>query len=211
MNIPTTKFTFNKIRPKITPTSFNPSWESFSGQKMFKYAALKVAYRESLGHVRGILDSCPFVGGFKHKLVDVKIHSLQEGECPCIFGWHLDGHPNPFHYPKPSIYHLFLLGPEHSRTLFIDEPVELEVLADKDPKKINDDYVKQLKSLAPKYIHAPEASWVTFTSEDFHSGPVMSKPANRILVRVAETDYIEPRNSETKEAFKQRVPKVFDN
>ena len=200
-------FVFNKNKPKITPNGTNLRWELLSGQKMFKYAEFDIAYEKSLPCVKEILSTCPFVGGFKHKLVDVKLHKLAEGECPCLFGWHLDGHPNPFKYEKPAIYHLFLIGPEHSRTLFLDAPVELDVIDD-EPKKVNDSYVQQLSVIKPPYHHAPESSWVTFTSEDFHSGPIVTTAANRLLVRIAETNWIEPRNAEVKEAFVQKPKNV---
>jgi hypothetical protein len=171
---------------------------------MFKYADIRFTLNHSADVIKDILKSCPFVGGFKNKLVDVKIHELNAGECPCVFGWHLDGNPDPFVYPKPEVYHLFLIGPEQSRTLFLDEPVELDVKTGT-PQQLDADYKKQLATLNPKYSHAPEHTWITFTSEDFHSGPIANSNARRLLVRVCETDHIKPRNTIVEESFVQKV------
>ena len=201
----TKTFVFNKKKPEETPVDIKCEFSGFVDQPMFKYADFNFVRERSIPLVQKILDTCPLrYDGFERFLVDIKLHSLDKGECPCLFGWHLDGHPNPWHYDVPALYHLFLVGPMHSRTIFLKHPTELDVLDSEDPKKISENYCRQLADMKPDYYHAPENTWVTFTSEDFHSGPVFNKPANRVLLRVAETNWIVPRNKVVKEAFVQR-------
>lgn len=194
-------FTFNSKPPTFTPYSGNITIPT--EHSMFKYADLRYVLPLCSKEISDLLLSCPFDGTYKHKLVDIKIHDLNEGECPCIFGWHLDGHPNPHHYPRPAKYHLFLIGPEESRTLFLSEPVSLEVNLDS-AQNMDADYKRQLAIKKPNYFHAPEKAWTTFTSEDFHSGPIVKSNARRLLVRIAETDWISPRNRTTTEQYKEK-------
>lgn len=196
-------FIFNSNPIKQTPIDIDFNWDMLWSQPMFKYSDLKWAKLLNTNIVNSIIESAPLTNKFKYQLLDVKMHDLNEGECPCIFGWHLDGHPNPKHYDTPAIYHLFLIGPEHSRTLFIKNPIELDVTIN-DPKEMDMDYKKQIKTINPEYIIAPEKTWVTFTSEDFHSGPIFSHPAQRLLIRIAETNWVKPNNKIVEKAYKEK-------
>lgn len=203
-NMTTTKFIFNHNPVKYTEVHKKYSFEDFHGQHMFKYADCNHVINKSKLVTREILRSCPLVGSYEYNLVDIKIHSLEEGECPCLFGWHLDGTCNPFNLEKYSIYHLFLIGEEQSRTLFINNPVELEVIGNSD-QELEQNYRKQLDSMKLNYSHAPENTWITFSSHDFHSGPIITSSTNRILIRVCETNHVLPRNKEVKTSFKQKM------
>lgn len=206
----TTKFIFNRFQPlyqknQVLDIKSRPDFfDILKGQHMFKYADYNFAYQNSTPIVRNILDMCPVVQTIFpiskniKTLVDVKIHSLSEGECPCIPGWHIDGHPNPFKYDK-SYYHLFLIGPEDTRTLFIDHPVELDVEEGND-EQLPNSYVEQLKNIPVKSIHLPENVWCSYTNTDFHSGPYFASKSDRLLVRVAQTTHILPRNVIVKKA-----------
>lgn len=201
------KFIFNSNPAKLTPIELQFDWNSIFFQPMFKYADLNWAKDLNSNIVNEIISSAPLTNKFKYQLLDVKIHDLNEGECPCIFGWHLDGHPDPSKYATPAIYHLFLIGHEHSRTLFIKNPITLDVTID-DPKVMDADYKKQIEKINPEYIVAPEKTWVTFTSEDFHSGPILSSPAQRLLIRIAETNWVKPNNKIVEKAYKEKTNKI---
>jgi len=186
-------FTFNSTKYNVGPiVDKGLIWTDLVNQPMFKYADYKFAYKNSIQTIKDILETCPTSSNYKYKLVDVKIHSLKAGECPCVFGWHLDGYPDPFVTDKVSKYHLYLIGPKFSRTLFIDHPVTLEV--DHNPDNMNNSYVRQLANMPIKYSHLPDLQWCSYTNEDFHSGPKVTSAANRLLIRVVETNHILPRN-----------------
>jgi len=194
-------FVFNSKPPILTPAVKIGIPEK---HPMFKYAAMRYARAHSSEEINSVLNSCPLQEGYKNALVDIKIHELTTGECPCLFGWHLDGSPNPFDYEKPALYHLYLIGPKQSRTLFINEPVELEI-DQENPALLDASYKKQLAAKSFKYGNLPENTWVTFTSEDFHSGPIFNTNARRLLIRVAQNDHVAPRNKIVEESFSQKI------
>ena len=82
-----------------------------------------------------------------------------------------------------EVHHLCVLnGPQ---TEFIDEPLHL-------PGKYPD-IVKMIPQDV-KITQAKEWFIATFTSLDFHRGVFATKPTRRLLVRLTETNIIQPRN-----------------
>lgn len=189
MNTTTNKFLFNSPPLKFTP--FNGSIDIPSEHPMFKYAGLEYAKSFCNEAIKEVINSCPLIGGFDYQLLDIKIHELSSGECPCIFGWHLDGTPDPIKGER-SYYHLFLIGEEDTRTLFLKDKVELSIEGNS-PQEIDSNYKKQLARKLDYFI-APEKTWITFTNEHFHSGPIAKSNSRRLLIRIAETNAIKPRN-----------------
>ena len=139
----------------------------------FKYADLNFVYPRTSSLVRQIVDKAPITGRFKRVLIDIKVQDLHPEICSCLPGWHLDGSMQEI-----EVHHLCVLnGPQ---TEFIDQPLFLD-----QNHNIPDDV-----RVAP----AREGFITTFTSLDFHRGVFATKPTRRLLVRLTETNIIQPRN-----------------
>ena len=144
----------------------------------FKYADVDFVYPRTNGLVKTIIETAPITGRFKRVLIDVKVQDLHPEICSCLPGWHLDGSMQ-----EVEVHHLCVLnGPQ---TEFIDEPLHL-------PGKYPD-IVKMIPQDV-KITQAKEWFITTFTSLDFHRGVFATKPTRRLLVRLTETNIIQPRN-----------------
>ena len=153
-----------------------PEWVAYHDyfpSEDFKYADLNFVYPRTSSLVRQIVDKAPITGRYKRVLIDVKVQDLHPEICSCIPGWHLDGSMQEI-----EIHHLCVLnGPQ---TEFIDEPLYIS-----DASKIPADV---------RITTAREGFITTFSSLDFHRGVYATKPTRRLLVRLTETNIIQPRN-----------------
>lgn len=139
----------------------------------FKYADLNFVYPRTSSLVRQIVDKAPITGRFKRVLIDIKVQDLHPEICSCLPGWHLDGSMQEI-----EVHHLCVLnGPQ---TEFINQPLFLDRR-----HEIPDDVA---------VTTAREGFITTFTSLDFHRGVFATKPTRRLLVRLTETNIIQPRN-----------------
>jgi hypothetical protein len=139
----------------------------------FKYADLEFVYPRTNWLVQRIANTAPITGRFKRVLIDIKVQDLHPDICSCIPGWHLDGSMQ-----EVEVHHLCVLnGPQ---TEFIDEPLFL----DREHRIPNEVKVRS----------AREGFITTFTSLDFHRGVYAAAPTRRLLVRLTETNIIQPRN-----------------
>lgn len=147
-------------------------------------------------YVREVLLSAPLQHNRKRIIVDVKYHDIQSSESTCIPGWHCDGVENPFHNSRPDIYHLFVVGPDGSRTLFLDEDITLDYTENMSMydlrKGISDDV---------KVVEIPDSTFFTYDRFQFHQGRVVTEPTKRLLIRLCETDLITPVNTITKKVI----------
>jgi len=161
-----------------TPLEFiNTSLADFPTED-FKYADADFVYPRTSWMVRYIIDTAPLTNRFKRVLVDVKVQDLRPEICSCLPGWHLDGSMKEL-----EVHHLYVFnGPQ---TEFIDEPLHL-------PGKYPDivPMIPQSARIKP----TREGFITTFTSRDFHRGVYATKPTLRLLVRLTETNVIQPRN-----------------
>ncbi len=137
----------------------------------FKYADVDYVYPRTSGLVKTIIENAPLTNKFKRVLIDIKVQDLHPDICSCVPGWHLDGSMREI-----EVHHLCVLnGPQ---TEFIDQPIW--------DKQIPDEV-----AVRP----AREGFITTFTSLDFHRGVYATKPTRRLLVRLTETNIIQPRNN----------------
>ena len=144
----------------------------------FKYADVDFVYPRTNGLVKHIIETAPLTDRFKRVLIDVKVQDLRPEICSCLPGWHLDGSMREI-----EVHHLCILnGPQ---TEFIDEPLHLPGAYPDNVKMIPADV---------KITTAREGCITTFTSLDFHRGVYATKPTRRLLVRLTETNIIQPRN-----------------
>lgn len=153
----------------------------------------------------------------KHVIVDTKIHMLMKGMSPAIPGWHTDGAPrdnnkNPGGSgkpdtfaqegdPRPNRYHLLVTG-SGCLTKFIEHPVWVPIPSEPSYEVYNtmSNFIQQktmeYPSMAREPVRAmtiPSATVVEFDWWDIHTGVIATANEWRYLIRVAESDYYEPR------------------
>jgi hypothetical protein len=148
----------------------------------------------------------------KHVIVDTKIHMLMKGMSPAIPGWHTDGAPrdntkNPGgsgkpdifaqeNDPRPNRYHLLVTG-TGCLTKFVNSPLYVPIPSEPSYEVYNmmSQYVQDLTSKPVfRTMTVPSATVVEFDWWDIHTGVVASANEWRYLIRVAESDYYQPRS-----------------
>lgn len=144
-------------------------------------------------YVSEVLRLAPITGTRKYITVDVKYHDLVEGESTCIPGWHCDGVEDPLHSSEPDLYHLFICGPDESRTLFLDQRVTCEY---KQGMTMYD--IRKCIPDNASTVEIPNETFFSYDRFQFHAGNVATFPYQRLLIRVCESDVIKPMNRVTK-------------
>ncbi len=144
--------------------------------------------------VRTIIDNAPIENRHKRVLVDIKVHSITKGQYACTPGWHLDGSINPKGLEKkPEIHHIFVAS-KHALTEFVDTPVDLEVNPTWNFAQISKNVGAALNELVLPVFMIPSCHFITYDDTFFHRGAQATGDELRLLVRVTETDIIEPQN-----------------
>lgn len=176
---------FNKDAPKRTNVSFQGDF--VLPEYDWKYAPFDLAYRSLPPFFQYVVSQAPLEHKHKRVLLDVKVQHLTPDRESCIPGWHLDGPPNPLHPSRPEKHHLFIMG--GAPTEFVGQSLVLW-LPDKE-----DTHQKDLVSQIPEEV-AVEAigldAFYTFDRFDWHRGVIADHPLTRVLIRVTETDIIQP-------------------
>lgn len=161
----------------------------------FKYADIDFARERCHSHlVRRILEDAPIVGRHKRVLVDIKMHNLRPGFYPCKPGFHLDGSSNHKGVDKqPELHHLFVASVS-SRTEFLDDPAMVELDPSWDFATRSRKIGVILDEMNPPTFTIPNCRFVTYDDTYFHRCVQVKTNEKRLLVRVTETDVIDPRN-----------------
>jgi hypothetical protein len=147
----------------------------------------------------------------KNIIVDTKIHMLMAGMSPAIPGWHVDGAPrdnlkNPQGSGMPDTfaqegdkrfnrYHILVTG-FGCLTQFINKPltVHIPIRPSYEVYNIMSEAVQVRVKENPELVcEVPTATVVEFDWWNIHTGIVAKKNEWRYLIRVAESDYYEPR------------------
>lgn len=157
----------------------------------FKHAALERVRDETTDYVRAVLDAVPLRGGHRRVVVDVKVSQILPGRYPCLPGWHCDSVLDPDHPSRPEVHHLFVSGAA-CLTEFVAAPVALEVGPAASPQAFLRDLQRQLAALDPPVRAVPSCQLVEYGRFDLHRGARGRAHELRLLVRVSETDVIEP-------------------
>lgn len=142
----------------------------------------------------------------KFVLVDTKVHMLVPGFYPAIPSWHTDGVPRGAELKpdskgdpdiqaqeimNPSRFHLLVTG-EGCLTEFADEAVFLDVPNEPSTqlyKMVNE----QMKTLDLKIKPIPTCTVLEWDWWNLHRGIQAKKHEWRFLIRVTETDHVEPQ------------------
>ncbi|MGE0710294.1 MAG: hypothetical protein AB7N76_13730 [Planctomycetota bacterium] len=160
----------------------------------FKLAALERVRAETSDYVRAVLDAAALRGEHRFVVVDVKVQEVEAGRFPCIPGWHCDSVLDPHHPSRPEVHHLFVSGAA-CLTEFVAEPVELEVGPAASPRAFLRALARQVARLDPAVRAVPSCRLVEYGRLDLHRGARAREDERRLLVRVTETDVIEPRRA----------------
>ena len=198
-----TKYVFNTEPLKYGKTLPSPRDEDYPPYS-FKYGEIETVRSMTSDYVREVIDSAPIGGKHKNVMVDVKVHDLLTGRCPCLPGWHCDSVVRPDHPSQPELHHIFVTG-IHCLTLFIAEPVELDLLEeDESMQHLNHSFNEQIKEKYPnvKTTEVDSCRIATFGRWDFHTGQFSKGDERRLLIRVSESDIIKPRNDWSKIEYK---------
>jgi hypothetical protein len=162
----------------------------------FKYASIEYAMKNSNDLVTHIIKQAPLSNKHKRVVVDVKYHYMRRGHYACIPGWHLDGSENTRGLDKkPELHHLFVAG-DHALTEFISHPVDIPIPENTKFSTISKEVGAALDQLNVGVFQVPNCRFVTYDDKYFHRAGKAVDNGPRILVRLTETDVIEPRNVE---------------
>lgn len=173
-------------------------------------ASLEDAARYGGDLTRAALSAMKFRHEHRYIVVDTKVHMLMPGMNPAIPGWHTDGAPRgPRYRPDgdgpPDVwaqqdaalglrsprYHLLVTG-NCCLTEFMPNPVELEI--DKTPSvTLYANVTEQVNRLKFHQFVAPTCQVVEFDWWDLHRGVEAWGKEWRFLIRVTETDHLQPQ------------------
>ena len=152
----------------------------------WKYAPIELVDKTLPRFFQTVLDQTPIRGNHKRILVDVKVQNLVPDRESCLPGWHLDGPGCPLHESRPEVHHLFISG--GAPTEFIAQKLVMSV---PDATTHQKDLLPQIPedvAVEPIGLNA----FYSFTRFDWHRGVFADKPLTRVLIRVTETDVIQP-------------------
>lgn len=135
-------------------------------------------------------------GPFKRILVDVKIHDLKIGECPCIPGWHLDGYQTRGTH-RSNEYLLVTYGV--NRTEYLEGNFRLTVPKDATAQQHMKSFQGQLLPLEGSARVLGDGELIGYNDQLFHRGPIAKEEGKRLLVRLCLTDFIPPENEKRKQ------------
>lgn len=208
---------FNRNEVRVGKSIDDPSQDAIENSLNLRQVSLEDAMRYGGSITRAAIGAMEFVGDRKNIIVDTKVHFLMPGMIPAIPGWHTDGVPrgtelDPAGAGKPSItaqieaeqrgitaprYHLLVTG-THCPTRFLAEPWFMDVVDGPDLyKKMSQDVNGHIdKTDEPiKFFDTPASTVVTWDWWNIHQAQEAMGRGWRYLIRVAETDYIEPRTN----------------
>lgn len=175
---------FNQDAPKRTHVSFQGDF--VLPEYDWKYAPFDLAYRSLPPFFQYVVSQAPIEHKHKRVLIDVKVQHLTPDRESCLPGWHLDGPPNPLHPALPEKHHLLIMG--GAPTEFVAQKLILSVPDEKTHQKELLPQIPEDVSVEPIGLDA----FYTFTRFDWHRGVFAEQPLTRILIRVTETDVIQP-------------------
>ncbi|QYC52552.1 hypothetical protein [Salmonella phage SSBI34] len=198
---------FNRGVVKFGNKIEKPSQDDIKNTQGLWNASFDDAFRFGGDLTRAALQAMNLHGDRKHIVVDVKTHMLMPGMIPAIPGWHTDGVPRGGKMSpakgEPNIhmqeqassprYHLLVVGGDcptkfiHSRNLNLNVDVPnlytgiSSQVAEMEQQGFIDAY------------DAPDGQVVEWDWWEIHTAQQARAPGWRYLIRVTETDYLEPQ------------------
>lgn len=207
-----TQVTFNRNLPKIGESIEEPTQEIIETTLNLRQVSLEDAVRYGGPITRNALGAVKLHGDRKNVVVDTKVHLLMPGWIPAIPGWHTDGVPrgeemNPAGKGKPNLraqveglitaphYHILVTG-THCPTLYMNEQHDFDLDLDLN-SDLYSELTRQVNELDGNFktFATPPSTVVEWDWWNVHTAQQATGRGWRYLIRVAETDHIEPRTN----------------
>lgn len=200
---------FNRGEVQFGNKIEKPSQDDIKNTQGLWNASFDDAFRFGGDVTRAALQAMNLRGDKKHIVVDVKTHMLMPGMIPAIPGWHTDGVPRGGKSLSPASgaphihmqegtesprYHLLVVGGDCPTKFIASRNINLVTenlpnlyagissqVCEMDDKGLLDTY------------DAPDGQVVEWDWWELHTAQQARAPGWRYLIRVTETDYLEPQ------------------
>lgn len=187
-----------------------PSTDTLKNTPQLWNASLDDALRYGGDLTKAAIGSMNLKFDRKYIVVDTKIHMLMPKFYPAIPNWHTDGvprgkelKPEVKDYPNileqqnmtTSRYHLLVTG-EGCLTQFINKPLMLDCYEGSENYNLYEDIGSQLKKYNKEdldIVTVPACTSVEWDWWNIHRGVQATKHEWRYLIRVTETDHLQPQ------------------
>lgn len=202
---------FNRGEVQFGKVIEKPSQDDIKNTQGLWNASFDDAFRFGGDLTRAALQAMNLRGDKKHVVVDVKTHMLMPGMIPAIPGWHTDGVPRGGSMSpakgSPQIamqedaesprYHLLVVGGDCPTKFIRNRGFQVMV-----PTNGQGNLYEEMSTRVQKYVDggyletydAPDGQVVEWDWWEIHSAQQARAPGWRYLIRVTETDYLEPQN-----------------
>lgn len=200
---------FNRGEVQFGNKIEKPSQDDIKNTQGLWNASFDDAFRFGGDVTRAALQAMNLRGDKKHIVVDVKTHMLMPGMIPAIPGWHTDGVPRGGKSLSPAAgaphihmqigsdsprYHLLVVGGDCPTKFIASRNINLvtENLPNLYAGISSQVCEMDNKGLLDTY-DAPDGQVVEWDWWELHTAQQARAPGWRYLIRVTETDYLEPQ------------------
>lgn len=200
---------FNRGEVQFGNKIEKPSQDDIKNTQGLWNASFDDAFRFGGDVTRAALQAMNLRGDKKHIVVDVKTHMLMPGMIPAIPGWHTDGVPRGGKTLSPASgaphihmqigadsprYHLLVVGGNCPTKFIASRNINLvtENLPNLYAGISSQVCEMDNKGLLDTY-DAPDGQVVEWDWWELHTAQQARAPGWRYLIRVTETDYLEPQ------------------
>lgn len=208
---------FNRNPVAIGNSITTPSQDAIENTFNLRQVSLEDAARYGGSITREAIGAMDFKSDRKNIIVDTKVHFLLPGMCPSIPGWHTDGVPrgedhNPAGSGEPVLsammtnevsephYHLLVTG-NHCPTRFLITQMDLDP-SDLILSNARDLYAnmsrlvnEEIEANGAEVFDSPDSTVLEWDWWTIHTSQLATGRGWRYLIRVTETDHIEPRTN----------------
>lgn len=203
---------FNRNKVVFGNDIIKPSQEDIKNTTGLWRCSVEDAIKFGGDITRNAIQAMNLRGDKKHIIVDVKTHMLMPGMIPAIPGWHTDGVPRgegltPNGKGKPNIraqenmssprYHLLVTGGDCPTRFIRERSIDLDI-PDGNTTELYASLSKQiqdnLKSSECEYhtYDVPDSVVMEWDWWELHTAQRARTHGWRYLIRVTETDFVEP-------------------
>ena len=175
-----------QVFPAGLPGTRELDWRGMEGQPSMKYASLGFALSHSTPTVQSIVRTLMRhrLGGHKRTVIDIRWWPmLYPGQVCALLGWHTDVTPRDDAEGRPERHSMVAWG--GSQTRFLRRDVTADSVR----------YSHDSGPTDPWFLPMNRAGEVIAYGRDhLHTAWVVEDPSPRLLIRMTETDLVDPRN-----------------
>lgn len=198
---------FNRGKVQLGNKIEKPSQDDIKNTQGLWNASFDDAFRFGGDLTRSALQAMNLRGDKKHIVVDVKTHMLMPGMIPAIPGWHTDGVPRGGSMSpakgeaniqmqegaESPRYHLLVVGGDCPTRFLKNRQVSISIEQGNLYEQVSNQVISGLGSVLESY-DAPDGQVVEWDWWELHTAQQARAPGWRYLIRVTETDYLEPQS-----------------